>query len=74
MATPLVAGCVASLREVLIKHGSPKPPTAFVKVFLINGADCRPDIPKKLKASAASTRRLVAHASNSQDTVLLAWS
>ncbi|GAA1518774.1 hypothetical protein GCM10009827_037500 [Dactylosporangium maewongense] len=38
MATPLVAGCAAVLRETLIKNGTPKPSAALVKALLINGA------------------------------------
>jgi subtilisin family serine protease len=38
MATPLVAGCVAVLRETLVKNGTPKPTAALVKALLINGA------------------------------------
>ncbi|MGW9497921.1 S8 family serine peptidase [Streptomyces prasinus] len=38
MATPLVAGCVAVLRETLVKHGTPRPSAALVKAMLINGA------------------------------------
>ncbi|MEU6944782.1 S8 family serine peptidase [Streptomyces sp. NPDC046316] len=39
MATPLVAGCVAVLRETLVKHGTPKPSAALIKAMLVNGAD-----------------------------------
>jgi serine protease AprX len=38
MATPLVAGCVAVLRECLVKNGTPTPPAALIKALLINGA------------------------------------
>jgi len=38
MATPLVAGCVAVLRETLVKNGTPNPPAALIKALLINGA------------------------------------
>ncbi|MFL6628006.1 MAG: S8 family serine peptidase [Vitreoscilla sp.] len=38
MATPLVAGCAAVLRETLMKNGMPSPPAALVKALLINGA------------------------------------
>lgn len=38
MATPLVAGCAAVLRESLVKNGTPEPPAALVKALLINGA------------------------------------
>ncbi len=38
MATPLVAGCVAVLRETLVKNGMPNPAAALVKALLINGA------------------------------------
>ncbi|KOX11585.1 S8 family serine peptidase [Streptomyces sp. NRRL B-3648] len=38
MATPLVAGCVAVLRETLVAHGNPTPSAALVKALLINGA------------------------------------
>jgi serine protease AprX len=37
MATPLVAGCVAALREALIKSGT-VPSAALLKALLINGA------------------------------------
>ncbi|GAB3949337.1 S8 family serine peptidase [Streptomyces sparsus] len=42
MATPLVAGCVAVLRETLVKNGTPKPSAALVKAMLINGAEDLP--------------------------------
>jgi serine protease AprX len=38
MATPLVAGCAAVLRETLVKNGMPTPPAALIKALLINGA------------------------------------
>jgi serine protease AprX len=38
MATPLVAGCAAVLRETLVKNGIPTPPAALIKALLINGA------------------------------------
>ena len=38
MATPLVAGCVALIREALQEHGKQQPSTALVKALLINGA------------------------------------
>ena len=38
MATPLVAGCAAVLREVLVNNGLPKPTAALIKTLLINGA------------------------------------
>lgn len=38
MATPLVAGCVAVLRETLVRNGVPTPSAALVKALLINGA------------------------------------
>ncbi|KAJ6190040.1 Peptidase S8/S53 subtilisin/kexin/sedolisin [Penicillium mononematosum] len=38
MATPLVAGCVAVLRETLIKNGEQEPSAALLKALLINGA------------------------------------
>ncbi|ASN53497.1 S8 family serine peptidase [Sinomonas sp. R1AF57] len=38
MATPLVAGCVAVLRETLVKNGTATPSAALVKALLINGA------------------------------------
>jgi subtilisin family serine protease len=39
MATPLVAGCVAVLRETLVKNGVETPSAALIKALLINGAD-----------------------------------
>ncbi|MGW0846546.1 S8 family serine peptidase [Streptomyces sp. NPDC002787] len=39
MATPLVAGCVAVLRETLVKNGTPDPSAALLKAMLINGAE-----------------------------------
>jgi hypothetical protein len=39
MATPLVAGCVAALRETLVKNGTPNPSAALVKALLVNGAE-----------------------------------
>ena len=38
MATPLVAGCVAVVRETLVKNGMPAPSAALIKALLINGA------------------------------------
>ncbi|MFD8799988.1 S8 family serine peptidase [Streptomyces atroolivaceus] len=38
MATPLVAGCVAVLRETLVARGIPSPSAALLKAMLINGA------------------------------------
>lgn len=38
MATPLVAGCVALIREALQEHGKQHPSAALVKALLINGA------------------------------------
>jgi serine protease AprX len=38
MATPLVAGCAAVLRETLVKNGWNAPPSALIKALLINGA------------------------------------
>ncbi|KAL6401791.1 Peptidase S8, subtilisin, Ser-active site protein [Ilyonectria robusta] len=38
MATPLVAGCAAVLRESLVNR-SPPPTAALIKALLINGAD-----------------------------------
>ncbi|KAF2843017.1 peptidase S8 and S53 [Patellaria atrata CBS 101060] len=39
MATPLVAGCCAVIRETLVKNGTEKPSAALIKALLINGAD-----------------------------------
>lgn len=38
MATPLVAGAVAVLRECLVKNNTPNPSAALIKALLINGA------------------------------------
>ncbi|KAH6854060.1 peptidase S8/S53 domain-containing protein [Chaetomium sp. MPI-CAGE-AT-0009] len=38
MATPLVAGCCAVLRETLVKNRTPNPSAALIKALLINGA------------------------------------
>jgi hypothetical protein len=38
MATPLVAGCVAVIRETLVKNGTTTPSAALIKSLLINGA------------------------------------
>jgi serine protease AprX len=38
MATPLVAGCAAVLRETLVKNGVSTPPASLIKALLINGA------------------------------------
>ncbi|KAL6405741.1 peptidase S8 and S53 [Ilyonectria robusta] len=38
MATPLVAGCCAVLRETLVKNGTINPSAALIKALLINGA------------------------------------
>jgi len=42
MATPLVAGCAAVVREYLQSQGVNKPSAALVKAMLINGADLIP--------------------------------
>jgi subtilisin family serine protease len=42
MATPLVAGCAAVVREYLINKGLPHPSAALIKAMLINGADTLP--------------------------------
>lgn len=42
MATPLVAGCAAVVREFLIASGAQLPSAALVKAMLINGADSLP--------------------------------
>jgi serine protease AprX len=39
MATLLVAGCAAVLRETLVSNGMRNPPAALIKALLINGAD-----------------------------------
>lgn len=41
MATPLVAGCIALIREALQKRGKQQPSAALVKALLINGAVSR---------------------------------
>ena len=38
MATPLVAGCAAVLRETLVKNGTATPSAALIKALLVNGA------------------------------------
>ncbi|CUU56252.1 Subtilase family protein [Parafrankia irregularis] len=38
MATPLVAGTVATLREALVDNGFPRPSAALLKAVLLNGA------------------------------------
>ncbi|KAJ3533474.1 hypothetical protein NM208_g7968 [Fusarium decemcellulare] len=38
MSTPLVAGCVALLREALEEHGKKHPSAALIKALLVNGA------------------------------------
>jgi serine protease AprX len=38
MATPLVAGCVAVLRETLVKNGMATPSASLIKALMINGA------------------------------------
>ncbi|KAJ5150897.1 uncharacterized protein N7482_010149 [Penicillium canariense] len=38
MATPLVAGCIAVLRETLVKSGVENPSAALLKAMMINGA------------------------------------
>lgn len=42
MATPLVAGCAAVLRETLVRNGRPSPSAALIKALLINGAVALP--------------------------------
>jgi serine protease AprX len=39
MATPLVAGCAAVLREAFIKSGMYHPSAALIKALPINGAE-----------------------------------
>ncbi|KAF2749696.1 subtilisin-like protein [Sporormia fimetaria CBS 119925] len=46
MSTPLVAGCVAVLREVLQKQGVSNPSAALVKALIINGAERLDGIPQ----------------------------
>jgi serine protease AprX len=43
MATPLVAGCTANLREALKSHGTAEPKAALVKALLVNGAEILAD-------------------------------
>ena len=50
MATPLVAGCAAVLRESLVKNGMPTPSAALIKALLINGAQ---DLPGQYNPSEA---------------------
>ena len=50
MATPLVAGCAAVLRETLVKNGVPAPSAALIKALLINGAV---DLPGQYSPSEA---------------------
>ncbi|GAB7184833.1 hypothetical protein ATKI12_4664 [Kitasatospora sp. Ki12] len=50
MATPLVAGCVAVLRETLVKNGTPDPSAALLKAMLINGAE---DLPGQYQPTEA---------------------
>ena len=38
MATPLVAGCAAVLRETLVRNGTADPSAALIKALLVNGA------------------------------------
>ncbi|KAI9893411.1 MAG: hypothetical protein M1814_006708 [Vezdaea aestivalis] len=38
MATPLISGCVALLREALLQQGKTKPSAALIKALLVNGA------------------------------------
>jgi hypothetical protein len=38
MATPLTAGCVATLRGALIANGTSSPSAALIKALLVNGA------------------------------------
>ncbi|KAH0172303.1 NAD(P)-binding protein, partial [Aureobasidium melanogenum] len=38
MATPLVSGCAAVLREALVKNGTTNPSAALLKALLINGS------------------------------------
>jgi serine protease AprX len=61
MATPLVAGCVAVVREALIVGGTAKPSAALVKALLINGA-----IDLGLPTSAQGFGRVVSHSSSIQ--------
>jgi serine protease AprX len=50
MATPLVAGCVAVMRETLVKNGTADPPAALIKALLVNGAV---DLPGQYNPSEA---------------------
>ena len=58
MATPLVAGCAAVLREALIKrrpNSKPRYPTAaLIKVLLVNGAEILPVITGRFVPDARS--------------------
>jgi hypothetical protein len=38
MATPLVAGCAAVLRETLVRNGTADPSAALIKALIVNGA------------------------------------
>lgn len=46
MSTPLVAGCVAVIREVFEKNGVKEPSAALVKAVVINGAVPLPGVSK----------------------------
>ncbi|GAA1059922.1 S8 family serine peptidase [Agromyces bracchium] len=50
MATPLVAGCAAVIRETLVKNGLATPSAALVKALLVNGAV---ELPGQYKPSEA---------------------
>jgi serine protease AprX len=52
MATPLVAGCAAVLRETLVKNGLASPSAALIKALLINGAV---DIPGQYSPTETAT-------------------
>jgi serine protease AprX len=52
MATPLVAGCVAVIRETLVKNGMPTPSAALIKSIIINGAV---NLPGQYSPSEAGT-------------------
>ena len=58
MATPLVAGCAAVIREALLAGGVSTPSAALVKALLINGAMSLPGAPGQGDGSIKSMAKL----------------
>ncbi|KAF7554172.1 hypothetical protein G7Z17_g3110 [Cylindrodendrum hubeiense] len=69
-ATPLVAGCVAVLREILHTKGVENPPSVLLRCLIINGADHLPGIP--VEAQGFGRVNLTSTASMLESTIFTA--